>query len=107
MQTSLLFEPAPSAKPQLMEKKSHQTEPPAPKKTRRVSRGKSLKRHPTRPPAQKRVVKSKRVALAYLPEGPHGDIVKREDGAVHVKWDGKEKVLMHNPRFLIPVDNKE
>jgi len=83
------------------------------RKTRKVSRGKSLKRHPSRPPAKKRIVASKRVALQSQPDGPFGDIVEtytKDAGErqVGVKWDGKgDKIYRMNPRFLIPIERTE
>lgn len=88
-------------------KKSVQAKAPTPKKTRRVKRGTALKRHPSRPPAKKRVVKSKPVRLHYLPDGPVGEIVGREDDLVRVKWENKEKTTLHNPNFLVSVEDQE
>jgi len=87
--------------------------PPQPmtKKSVRVSRGKKLKRHPSRAQAVKRVVATKPVKLQYLPNGPIGKIIESttQEGQrlVRVKWEGKEKATLHNPRFLISVESNQ
>ena len=60
---------------------------------------------------QKRLVATRPVRLRYLPEGPVGEIVEsvtREgQRLVRIKWEGKDRPTLHNPKFLTTVTEGE
>lgn len=77
------------------------------RKAQKVVRGGALKRHPSRPPVKKRVVKTKKVAMQGHEDGPLGEIMGRDGDTLYIQWPGKDRLMSHNARYMVSVDDKE
>lgn len=104
---SMTAPPPPPPPPPEEEPKPNKRRRRAKSKARKVARGGALKRHPSRPPVKKRVVKTKKVAMMGHEDGPLGDIVSRDGDTLQIQWPGKDRLMSHNARYMVSVNEEE